>query len=214
LRVLLAETDAVPPIDFMLCATAPLPPQLAAEAESRFGALLQEIYGCTESGQVAVRRPVETPAWRLFRNLHLRQDDKGTWVKGGHVETEILLNDVIEVRGENGFLLHGRTTDLINIAGKRTSLANLNYHLNSIPGVLDGVFVMPDDADQIVPRLMAFVVAPELTSDAVLQALRQRVDAAFLPRPLYFVAELPRNATGKLTREALRRLAVDAEKTE
>jgi acyl-coenzyme A synthetase/AMP-(fatty) acid ligase len=40
----------------------------------------------------------------------------------------------------------------------------------------------------------------------VLSALRKRIDAAFLPRPLYFVDALPRNDTGKLPREALRRL--------
>ena len=42
---------------------------------------------------------------------------------------------------------------------------------------------------------------------ALLQALRARVDAVFLPRPLIFVESLPRNATGKLQREALVRLA-------
>jgi acyl-coenzyme A synthetase/AMP-(fatty) acid ligase len=37
--------------------------------------------------------------------------------------------------------------------------------------------------------------------------LRTRIDPVFLPRPLYFVPALPRNATGKLPREALVRLA-------
>jgi acyl-coenzyme A synthetase/AMP-(fatty) acid ligase len=37
--------------------------------------------------------------------------------------------------------------------------------------------------------------------------LRARIDAVFLPRPLYFVEALPRNATGKLPREALLRYA-------
>jgi acyl-coenzyme A synthetase/AMP-(fatty) acid ligase len=46
-------------------------------------------------------------------------------------------------------------------------------------------------------------VAPGLTSEALLAALRQRIDAAFLPRPLHFVDELPRNETGKLPRRAL-----------
>jgi len=37
--------------------------------------------------------------------------------------------------------------------------------------------------------------------------LRARIDAVFLPRPLFFVDTLPRNATGKLPRETLLRLA-------
>jgi acyl-coenzyme A synthetase/AMP-(fatty) acid ligase len=91
----------------------------------------------------------------------------------------------------------------VNIAGKRTSLAHLNYHLNSIPGVRDGAFVVPEQEGEAVTRLTAYVVAPGLTSEALLRALRQRIDAAFLPRPLHFVEALPRNETGKLPRRAL-----------
>ncbi|MCK7496085.1 MAG: hypothetical protein MZW92_37910 [Comamonadaceae bacterium] len=54
---------------------------------------------------------------------------------------------------------------------------------------------------------MAFVVAPGLSAEALARALRERIDAAFLPRPLCFVDALPRNGTGKLTRDSLRRLA-------
>ncbi|HEX9584102.1 MAG TPA: AMP-binding protein [Gammaproteobacteria bacterium] len=207
LRVLLAEPDDLPPADFLLCATAPLSPQLAARAEARFGAPLYEIYGCTEAGQVATRRTVETDEWRALPAVTLRTDSKGTWVKGGHVETEVLLADVIELRGRAKFLLHGRTADLVNIAGKRTSLAHLNYHLNSIEGVRDGVFVTPDEEGEAVARLMAFVVAPGHTSETLMNALRQRIDAAFLPRPLCIVDALPRGATGKLPRQSLNQIA-------
>src|SRR6185503_2131661 len=102
------------------------------------------------------------------------------------------------------------TADLVNIAGKRTSLSSLNHHLNSIPGVRDGTFVVPPAGDQAVTRLAAFVVAPGLTGDAILAALRQRIDAAFLPRPLCLVDELPRNETGKLPRERLEALIAKA----
>jgi acyl-coenzyme A synthetase/AMP-(fatty) acid ligase len=203
LRALLAEPDELPPADFLLCATAPLSPQLAAQAEARFAAPLHEIYGCTESGGIASRRTVESDEWRAMRRVALRTDRAGTWVRGGHVEADVLLADVIELRGRGRFLLHGRTADLVNIAGKRTSLAHLNYHLNSIPGVRDGTFIVPEQGSEAVTRLAAYVVAPELTPESLLAALRQRIDAAFLPRPLHFVEALPRNETGKLPRRAL-----------
>ena len=207
LRVLLAEPDEPPPADFLLCATAPLSPQLAAQAEARFNAPLYEIYGCTEAGQIAARRTVKSSEWRALPGIKLRARGKGTWVSGGHVETEVLLADVIEMRGGEKFLLHGRTADLVNVAGKRTSLAHLNYHLNSIEGVLDGVFVAPEEKSEAVVRLMAFVVAPGHTPSTLMEALRQRIDPAFLPRPLYLVDVLPRNATGKLPRQPLNRIA-------
>jgi acyl-coenzyme A synthetase/AMP-(fatty) acid ligase len=207
LRVLLAEAEALPPVDLVLCATAPLSPQLAAQAEARLGAPLQEIYGCTEAGQIASRRTVQTNEWRTLPGVALRHSARGTWVRGGHVEAEVQLSDVIEQRGAGRFLLHGRAADLVNIAGKRTSLAHLNFHLNSIEGVLDGVFIVPEEEGATVTRLTAYVVAPGLAADAVMEALRQRIDPAFLPRPLCLVDFLPRNATGKLPREPLARIA-------
>jgi acyl-coenzyme A synthetase/AMP-(fatty) acid ligase len=201
LRVLLDEADELPPADFLLCATAPLAPQLAAQAEARFSASLYEIYGCTESGGIATRRTVETAEWSTMEGISLRSDGASTWVKGGYFESEVLLADVIELRGPQKFLLHGRKADLVNIAGKRTSLAYLNYHLNSIEGVRDAAFIVPDQPGEGVTRLMAFVVAPGLTSEGIVSELRRRIDAAFLPRPLCLVDALPRNATGKLPRQ-------------
>lgn len=209
LRVLLAEPDDLPPVDFLLCATAPLSPQLAAQAEARFAAPLYEIYGCTESGGIAARRTVETGEWRAMRQVKLRAGGERTWVKGGHVEIEVPLADVIELRGRGKFVLHGRTADLVNIAGKRTSLAHLNYHLNSIEGVRDGAFVVPEQEDGAVTRLTAYVVAPALTPSTLMEALRQRIDAAFLPRPLHFVDALPRNEVGKLPRQSLTELGTE-----
>lgn len=204
LRALLAESTALPRVEFIVCATAPLSPQQAAAAEARFAAPLYEIYGCTEAGQLATRRTVKTPEWLALPGITLRQDAAGaTWARGGNVDAEVLLHDCVELRGAERFLLHGRNADLVNIAGKRTSLANLNYHLNAIEGVRDGIFVMPEDGGEGVTRPLAFVVAPGISREALMAALRERIDPAFLPRPLHFVATLPRNATGKLPREAL-----------
>ena len=75
--------------------------------------------------------------------------------------------------------------------------------MNAIPGVADGVFLLPreDSADRI-GRLAALVVAPGLTPAALTQALRARIDPVFLPRPLLFVDALPRSAAGKLPSQA------------
>lgn len=207
LRALCASDERLPETDLVLSATAPLAPQLAAEAERRFHAPVKEIYGCSEAGQLATRRMLDSVQWRLMRDVSLRQDARGTWATGGHVPGEILLADVIEVVDRERFVLHGRTADLVNIAGKRTSLAHLDLQLNAVAGVHDGAFLVPDEDSDRVVRLMAFAVAPGRTARDILAALRERVDAAFLPRPLHLVDSLPRNATGKIPREALLALA-------
>ena len=53
LKALLLSGTALPPVDLVLSATAPLSPQLAQQAESRLAGRVIEIYGCTEAGQVA-----------------------------------------------------------------------------------------------------------------------------------------------------------------
>jgi acyl-coenzyme A synthetase/AMP-(fatty) acid ligase len=75
--------------------------------------------------------------------------------------------------------------------------------------VLDGAFVAPEDNGDTVARLAAFVVAPEHTSESLMSELRQRIDAAFLPRPLCFVNALPRNAVGKLPLQSLNQIAAE-----
>jgi len=203
LRTLLTDQARLPVVDQILSATAPLPHNLAAQAEARFDAPLFEIYGCTETGQLASRRTTAGVEWRTFAEVRLRRDGACVWAEGGHIATPTRLSDVIELTGDaalsNTFLLHGRHADLVNIAGKRTSLAYLNHQLNAIPGVEDGVFLLPKPATpEAIGRLTALVVAPGLTPVALMQALRERIDPIFLPRPLLFVDALPRNATGKL----------------
>ncbi|MDO9112642.1 MAG: AMP-binding protein [Polaromonas sp.] len=208
LRVLLASNIELPALDLVVSATAPMAPQLAQSCEARFEAPLFEIYGSTETGQIASRRTAQTAEWELFPLVTLTPHDERMWACGGHVEQVVPLNDVLQAIDNRHFLLHGRLEDLVNIAGKRNSLAYLNHHLNSIPGVLDGAFFMPDDSGhETVVRLVAFVVAPDMTAAAVQAALKERIDSIFLPRPLVLLDALPRNATGKLPRDVLEALA-------
>jgi acyl-coenzyme A synthetase/AMP-(fatty) acid ligase len=207
LRALLDAGLALPEIARVVCATAPLSAQLAQEVEAHCHAPLMEIYGSTETGQIASRRPTQTAEWQLFPGIKLIVEGDCVRACGGHIETSIAMNDIIEPVTDAHFLLHGRIADLVNIAGKRHSLASLNHLLNTIPGVVDGAFYMPDETgDAHVTRLAACVVAPGLDAPHLLAALREHIDPVFLPRPLLFVDALPRNRTGKLPRAALQAL--------
>ena len=207
LRALLDSEVSVPELDMILSATAPLSTALASEAEARLAAPLHEIYGCTESGQLASRRTSAESCWMPFPGIRLEQEADNTIASGGHVEGRVPLADMLELRADGSFLLLGRHADMINIAGKRTSLAYLNHQLAAIDGIEDSCFFMPEEANpEDITRLCAFVVAPTLKAKDVLEALRGRIDPIFLPRPLLMAESLPRNATGKLPRGELRTL--------
>jgi acyl-coenzyme A synthetase/AMP-(fatty) acid ligase len=201
LRALLAESDDVPPVDLLLLATAPLALDLARVAEAAFAAPLFEIYGCSEVGQLAARRSVQTELWQCLDGITLRQDAEGSWACGAAIAVETLLADVIDLADPAHFRLLGRMADQVNIAGKRSSLAFLTAHLLAIDGVEDAIFLLPDEPS--TERLAALVVAPHLTEAAILAALRVRIDPAFLPRPLRRVDRLPRDALGKVPRAAV-----------
>jgi acyl-coenzyme A synthetase/AMP-(fatty) acid ligase len=209
LRTLLASAIELPPLDLIVSATAPLDQELAREVESRFHVTLLEIYGSTETGQIAMRRTAESAAWRLWPDVRLKLSNEQVFAHGGHVEQLTPMCDVIEMIGPDEFLLHGRTADLVNVAGKRSSFGYLNAQLNAVPGVIDGVFFLRDGATGStgVARLGAVVVAPTLSVAVLTERLRQRIDPVFLPRPLILVERLPRNATGKLPQNALQNLA-------
>ena len=206
LKALLESDLRLPTLDLVVSATAPLDPGSAADCQRRFGVPLFEIYGCTETGSIAGRCPTEGSAWQLFEGIDLRACASGVAVKAPHLPEIISLNDHLRILDDRHFALEGRSTDLINIAGKRTSLTALNQSLTEAPGVVDGTFYLPDpmSGEMGTPRLLAFaVLAPGVSVDVVLLWLRQQLDPAFVPRALIPVPALPRRETGKLPREAL-----------
>lgn len=189
--------------DFIISATAPLSYELAQQSESAFGAPVREIYGCTEAGSLASRRTLDGETWTLYPEMRLHMTDELPLLTGPQLNEAVPLQDLVEPLDERRFVLRGRSSDMVNIAGKRASLADLNIKLLAIDGVEDGVIVMPDEQDGPVTRLAGLVVAPALTEKEVQSALRGAFDAVFLPRPLYLVDRLPRNETSKLPRSAV-----------
>jgi acyl-coenzyme A synthetase/AMP-(fatty) acid ligase len=208
LRKMLEADIAFPACAGVLSATAPLSPDLAKAAEARLRAPLLEIYGATELGMLATRRTSETSTWTLLPGFSLASAQA--------------LHDLVELEGEGEddgagdrkgagrFKLVDRSSNLINVVGKRSSLGFLNEVLQSVPGVQDGVFCVPPDvAHHDVTRLAAFVVAPGLTPADVLAGLRPHVDPVFLPRPIVMLDALPRDANAKLPAAALRALQAE-----
>ncbi len=203
-----------PALTMIISATAPLSRSLAAQAETVFAAPVWEIYGCTEAGSLASRHPLESDQWQLYDDFWLSQDEtNGCYVHGDHLFESVPLQDVIAIDDDRHFRLLGRQHDLINIAGKRASLSDLNRQLNEIDGVADGIFIMPAEHEEQITRLIALVVAPARDEATILAELAQRLDPAFLPRPLYKVSRLPRNETSKLPQQELIKLLKELAKT-
>lgn len=203
IRACVLDGVQLPSLDFILSSTAPLDASLATQTEALYGKPVQEFYGSTETGAIAARRQALTTIWRTFEGIRIVPADDGFRVEAPYLPEPIVLADHADVLNEHEFVLHGRNVDIIKIAGKRVTLGDLNHQLLAIDGVVDGTFFLPDVEPGRELRLAAFVVAPGCRREEIIENLRSRIDAVFLPRPLRLVDALPRNATGKLPRGQL-----------
>jgi len=204
LQALLRDPVELPPLAAITSATAPLSRELAAEAEARYGAPVVELFGSTETCVIAHRRTVSETAWKLYPDIALKPQPDGTLVDAPYFTHPVVLQDIVELLPDHTFHLCGRNADLVEIAGKRASLADLTRRLLALPGVTDAVALQLDGEDGAgVRRIAALVVAPERCETELLEALRLAVDPVFLPRPFRRVETLPRNETGKLARSAV-----------
>ncbi|MFI4970575.1 MAG: AMP-ligase, partial [Lysobacterales bacterium] len=204
LRALLRDPVPLPKLAAITSAPAPLPQQLAAESEARYGAPLLEFFGSTETCVIAQRRAAQEMDWRLHAGVQLQPQPDGTLVDAPWFDQPVVLQDIVELLPAHRFRLRGRHADQVEIAGKRASLADLTRRVLALRGVEDAIVIQLDAEDGMgVQRIAALVVAPERREADLLAELRGAMDLAFLPRPLRRVAALPRNETGKLPRTAV-----------
>jgi len=207
LRKLVDADIEFPQVAAIVSATAPLSSDLASKTEALLNAPVLEIYGSTETGQIATRQPTRHTEWETYEGIALVQKQGTTIVSGGHLESVQTLNDVIELFGPSKFRLLGRNSDMVNVAGKRNSLAYLNNIIASLPGVRDGIFCIQEyTQDRDFSRLAAFVVATGLSTNDIQSSLLKHLDPVFLPRPIVFLETLPRDGNGKITASAMAEL--------
>ncbi len=204
LRALLDADIAIPQLNAIVSATAPLPYELACAVEERTGAAVIELFGSTETCVIAHRHPAQEQAWTLHDDVEMYAQPDGTRISAPWLPDDVLLADLLEQPDPRHFHLRGRHADQLEIAGKRASLSDINRRLLAMPGVEDAAVVQLDRGQAHgAQRLAALVVAPGLSDRQILNRLREQIDPVFLPRPLHLVDQLPRNAIGKLPRDKL-----------
>jgi acyl-coenzyme A synthetase/AMP-(fatty) acid ligase len=205
LKTLLDSGLNLPKINQVISATAPLSNEIALQTETKLQAPVFEIYGCTECGSLATRRTLENQQWTILDDFSLSQIDDSWYAHADHLPEQAKLSDQFELLDDRHFLLKGRNSDLINVAGKRASLADLTMKLQSLPYIEDAAVIIPQNSRRKIIRPVALVVS-ESDVKQISVDFAKLVDSAFVPRPIIKVDKLPRNGTGKITQKAIETL--------
>lgn len=203
LRAIVSAGIALPRTAVTVSATAPLDAALAREVEALTGGVLVEMFGSTETCILGSRRTATESDWHGYEGVAFRPDEAGAAVAAPWFDAPQRLQDRVELPSPGRFRLVGRSSDMVDVAGKRASLAELTARVLAIQGVQDAVVFQPDTGPGLVRRLAALVVAPGLDAAAIRAALAQGIDPVFMPRPLLLLPSLPRTAAGKLPRATL-----------
>ncbi len=203
LRTLLGAGIELPPLDLIVSATAPLEQELAREAEAKIQRPI------ARDLRIDGNRADRDAPHRRFAHLALvagrapqRRAAAQVYAHGGHVEQLTPLCDVVEITGDDEFILHGRTADLVNVAGKRSSFAYLNAQLNAIPGVLDGVFFLREPGSGGLTGVGAAWRRPWSLPDVDAATLIDHLRRAHRSRVLAASAAHGRSAAAQCDRQA------------
>ena len=109
----------------------------------------------------------------------------------------------------NGLLfVSGRDDEMIVSGGENVFPAEVEDLISGHPDVVEATALGVDDPDWGA-RLRAFVVLrdeAELTEEAVKNYVREHLARYKVPREVVFLAELPRNPTGKILKRELRQI--------
>jgi acyl-coenzyme A synthetase/AMP-(fatty) acid ligase len=194
----------------ILSSGAPLD-QGTARALTGFTPDVFEILGASETGGMAWRRPDSEQRWHPMPGVHIVADPEGRMlVDSPFLDPEtprpLAGGDCIEPAGDGTFTHLGRIDGVVKVGGKRISVAEVEQKLRQLEGVQDAAVTAVPVQGGRGNELWAVVVAPTLDRQTIRHHLSQWFDPIALPRRIRVVDSLPREATGKLTKERLMKL--------
>ena len=151
-----------------------------------------------EVGHIQVKGPsVFQGYWRMPEKTAEEFTADG-WFKTG---------DVGKVEADGFCTIVGRSKDLVITGGYNVYPAEIEGFLNALPGVAESAVVgvpHPDFGEAVIAVVVARPGGPAPEPAALIGALKGRIAGFKVPKFVEVVAELPRNAMGKVQKNLLR----------
>jgi long-chain acyl-CoA synthetase len=229
------ESDVIPPnTRLAISAGAALPLELEHAIHRNSGLKIHNFYGATECGGIAFDTTSHPRAdaaliGRPMDGVTLSTSPEGTlivssaavgqtyWPEAAPQLTpgRFITSDLVELRGSSVFFL-GRSSDLINVAGRKISPEIIERALSQHPAVRECiVFGVPDPDPQRVETIVACLSLRSPATEADLRHfLTHHLPSWQLPRHWWFTDTLQPNQRGKLSRAHWRATFLNRQKSE
>src|SRR6267154_2142847 len=148
-------------------------------------------------GMIEVKGPnVFKGYWRMPEKTKTEFRDDGFFITG----------DLGKIDSKGYVHIVGRGKDLVISGGFNVYPKEVESEIDAVPGVIESavIGVAHPDYGEGVTAVVVVQRPGELTEAVLLNRLRERLASYKLPKRVIFVAELPRNAMGKVQKNILR----------
>lgn len=227
---------SLPCFEAVITGSAPLGAELCKKLSKKVGNVLFNFYGSTETGVISVATPNDLAVAPgcvgrpLPGNTVSLTSPHGESVCRGQIGQVLVRGPFVLPSREGGWretgdlgrfdpqgylFIQGRVDDMVVSGGENVYPHEVEEVLNEHPLVEDSVVLAVTD-EELGQRLVAFFTIHEgvlLEGTELRDWLRKRLEYCKVPKEVYRLEELPRNALGKVSRHTLLKI-VDSGPTE
>ncbi len=219
------QKPELPHLRLCISAGAPLPLPVAVQFREKYGRAIHSFYGSSECGGICYDRDAtlieQGFVGEAMERVQLEPLDPGALASRFRVRSAAAGNgyfpeadeaqlghgyfvpDDLLTRRTGGFAIVGRVSDIINVAGKKVNPAEVEAVLLDFPGVREAaVFGLTSTLRN--EEVAACIVADEsVREEDLLGHCRRRLSGWQAPKRIFFLAAIPVNERGKISRRAL-----------
>jgi long-chain acyl-CoA synthetase len=217
------EPPSLPDLRLCISAGAPLPVETGRAFREKFRREIHSFYGASECGGICYVReaqPIPGFVGEAMSGVTLELVDpeisnslirvRSRAVADGYFPAPdedklgqgIFVPDDFLEKTARGYRIVGRSSDLINVAGKKVHPAEVEAEILRCEGVREAI-VFGRESERRNQEVAACVVAKGLTEGELLAHCRARLSSWQVPRRIYFVEAIPVNERGKTSRREL-----------
>lgn len=215
----------LPHLRLCISAGAPLPLPVAQRFRDKFGKAIHSFYGSSECGGICYDReavlveqgfvgaPMDGVELELldYENGAARVRVRSAAAGDGYFpEADVaklgvgaFMPDDLLAERAGGFAIVGRTSDVINVAGKKVNPAEVEAALLAFAGVRAAAVFGLQSSLRNEEVAACIVALSGVTEAALLEFCRSRLSGWQVPKRLFFVPTMPVNERGKISRRAL-----------